>query len=834
MATIPDLPHLYQTLVSGGFGTDDQMLGRAIADALLLVGAVTTGNLTPAALPNIGKHYGAAEARKAVAIAEAIKEKGLLFGTIPSDQGVVGRAKEILETPKTFYVDKNKGDDIANDGLTPDTPLQTLSWAVNYIRSNYDLNGFTATVLIAPGYYGPLDLRNLMLNGKLVLVGAETDPSKARIERIDAENIINDLVLDKLTVQTGINLENCHTVKLSRLHFSRVAAVQSRVKVKEYCHILPGAPEVYMIASGSTLDACDTIHFIKEELNLNRFIVVKDQSGAKFNHADFDFKERITGRTFDIEGSSYITTGSNDTMFLPGSIPGKIAANCSYDDIVGNAGTAIKVDNSSNQLQSTDLQGSLGEIDKRLRKLEAQKNVSSFNDRSGDVYPRVEDYDAEMITYRDYFLQEVLDQLVAGVDRLVRLPKVQSFNGRKGDIQPAKGDYTSDQILADGVSVATRLGSLRNDILSLEDAISVLHNRPNPVLDTDGLVQLREAIATLQHAVLNLEQRPFSTKIDPSSLTASEISCEVPNGFLPGSVQSTLNQLVSMVSQIALGLDKVATEAEATIDEVETLKEKAGNIQNQQTLNSKAIDSQQTHIDNLWEKDKYHQRRGTSHVDSASTYYVGKDQEFKYLQDVIDIIHTRLSVNRVLTIQLGADYDPSQEVVLVRGQYRGIGQVVITGELPEIQFDGSFGYLIKDSLCTYGITASGGSQLDIEDTAFSPIKDGYNLLADQKSTIGLSGKSLLTAGSGLQFAVSEYQSSIVFAPESKLIVDSGNEYKLALMQAQFQGILDVRQAAIQSTHRDPVILKGQSLLIGADALPTMTDIELDDTCSVIK
>ena len=834
MTNIPNLPHLYQALVSGGFGESDQMLGRAVADAILLIGAVSTGNLMPSALPNINKQYGAGEARKAIAIAEALKEKGLIFGTVPTDQGVVGRAKEILETPKTFYVDKNNGEDVANDGLTPNSPLQTLSWAINYIRSNYDLNGFTATIVIAPGIYGPLDLRNLMLNGKLVLVGSETDPSHVRIERIDAENIINDLVLDKLTVQTGINLENCHTVKVSRSAFSRVAAVQSRVKVKEYCHILPGAPEVYLLGSGSYLDACDTIHFIKDDLPLNRFVAVKDQSAAKFNGASFDHQERATGRKFDIEGSSYVTTGTRDLEWLPGTLLGKLGANCSYDDIVGDAGTAIRVDNASNKLKSTDLQGSLTELDKRLYKLENKSSVASFNDRVGAVYPRSEDYDAEMVTYREAFVQDVLDELVAAVDRLVRLPKVQSFNNRNGEVVPAKGDYTTDQIMADGVTLAQRLGKLQRDLTDLSIAVVNLEEVPSPVLDQEGLKQIREALATLQHAVLKLEQRPFSTKVDPASLTASEISYEAPNGILPGSVQSAINQLVSMALSLGSGLDKVATEAEVTIDEVEQLKAKVSILENQQKLTSELIDQNRVGIDNLWEKDKYHQQRGTTQVNSVTSYTVGPDEQFHYLQDVIDHIQTKLCVNRLLTIYLAENYDPNSEVVRVHGRYRGFGQVVITGSLPEIIFEGAFGYLINNSICSYGVTAANGTVLDIADTAFSPVEDGYNLLSDHKSTIGLLEKINLRAGSGLQFAVAEHQSSIVFAPESKLIVDSENEYQLALMLAQYQSVLDIRQASMESTHNDPVILRGQSLLIGADALPTTTDLELDDTCSVIK
>ena len=826
MASIPDLPHLYQTLVSGGFSESDQMLGRAIADALLLVGAISTGTLAPSALPNIGKHYGTAEARKAVAIAEAIKEKGLVFGTVPRDQ-LGGAAKEILETSKVFYVDKTDGDDIRNNGLTPNEPFKTISGSIDYIRSNYDLSGYTVTLLVSAGSYGPLDLRNLMLDGKLVISGQDIDPSKVKIERVDAENVVNDVVFDKLTVTDGFNLENCHTVKIKRAHFSCITAIQSRVKIEDYCHILPGHSEAYYIAVGSMLTATDTIHFIRQPLHWNRFIAVLDQSGAKFEGTIFD-AQLVTGKRFKIGGSSYITTGTDDPNFFPGTLAGDVGANCSYDTLIGDAGKAIRVDNASNELKSTDLQGSLTELDKRLRKLEAKNPVSSFNDRDGEVYPKSDDYDANQITYRDGYLQEVVDQLVAGVDRLVRLPKVNSFNGRQGEIKPAKGDYNSDQILADGVPLSAKLGQLKEQLETLTNNVEQLWQAPIPVLDQDGLLRLQKSLTAVQAEIEKLK-RAKPVAFDPGTIKADSI--KTFNG--QENVQSSLERMADVALTQSTALDKLFTAFEVTADEISQLSEKAEKSELVFAVCQKMIEANKQHIDNLWEKDEYHQHRGTTQVDTVAEYQVGPGERFESLQDVVDLVQTKLCVNRVLTIKLKPDYDPDREVVLVKGQHRGIGQVVITGKLPEMVFEGVFGYCIDNSESANGLIVSEGSVVDIQDSVFVPVGQGANLVVDRKSTVLFRGDTVLKGGTGLQFAAVEKQSQITFDLGSKLIVDAGNKYNLALMNAQFQSVLDVRQALIQSTHDDPIILKGQSLLIGEEALPDTTKVDCDEISSVI-
>lgn len=58
-----------------------------------------------------------------------------------------------LAAPLTIYVSPS-GSDVAGNGLTAGTPFQTITYAYNFIRNNYDLNGNSVTIQLANGTYG--------------------------------------------------------------------------------------------------------------------------------------------------------------------------------------------------------------------------------------------------------------------------------------------------------------------------------------------------------------------------------------------------------------------------------------------------------------------------------------------------------------------------------------------------------------------------------------------------------------------------------------------------------------------------------------------------------
>lgn len=67
-----------------------------------------------------------------------------------------------LAAPLTIYV-ATTGTDAPGKGLAVGTPFQTISYAYNFIRNNYDLNGNTATIQLANGTYS-----QAICSGKIV------------------------------------------------------------------------------------------------------------------------------------------------------------------------------------------------------------------------------------------------------------------------------------------------------------------------------------------------------------------------------------------------------------------------------------------------------------------------------------------------------------------------------------------------------------------------------------------------------------------------------------------------------------------------------------------
>jgi hypothetical protein len=71
--------------------------------------------------------------------------------------------RQVLSVALTnYYIDKATGSD-NNDGLTPNTPWQTLQFAANYFANHIDFNGNKVVVNVNPGTYAPFNILGLPL-----------------------------------------------------------------------------------------------------------------------------------------------------------------------------------------------------------------------------------------------------------------------------------------------------------------------------------------------------------------------------------------------------------------------------------------------------------------------------------------------------------------------------------------------------------------------------------------------------------------------------------------------------------------------------------------------
>jgi hypothetical protein len=80
-----------------------------------------------------------------------------------------------LNNQLTLFV-ATTGSDTLGTGLSSGSPFATLQHAYNYLQNNFDLNGFTATINIAPGTYAPVicagpimgqNANNVIFNGSI-------------------------------------------------------------------------------------------------------------------------------------------------------------------------------------------------------------------------------------------------------------------------------------------------------------------------------------------------------------------------------------------------------------------------------------------------------------------------------------------------------------------------------------------------------------------------------------------------------------------------------------------------------------------------------------------
>ena len=88
-------------------------------------------------------------------------------------------ASGMLFAPRDYYVNSTTGND-SNDGLTAATPFQTLQKAQNTSQL-YNLNGFSITIHIANGTYGPVTCGRINGSGNIIYLGNPSNPTAVQI-----------------------------------------------------------------------------------------------------------------------------------------------------------------------------------------------------------------------------------------------------------------------------------------------------------------------------------------------------------------------------------------------------------------------------------------------------------------------------------------------------------------------------------------------------------------------------------------------------------------------------------------------------------------------------
>lgn len=80
--------------------------------------------------------------------------KQISSGSQSSHAVNLGQVRIRLKANLTLYVSP-AGADIPGNGLTAGTPFLSITYAYNFLRNNFDLSGYTATIQLANGTYAP-------------------------------------------------------------------------------------------------------------------------------------------------------------------------------------------------------------------------------------------------------------------------------------------------------------------------------------------------------------------------------------------------------------------------------------------------------------------------------------------------------------------------------------------------------------------------------------------------------------------------------------------------------------------------------------------------------
>ena len=129
----------------------------------------------------------------------------------------------------------------------------------------------------------------------------------------------------------------------------------------------------------------------------------------------------------------------------------------------------IDYDNQASQLQATNVQAAIDEVHGEI----PEHVVNSFNNREGNVTPENHDYNAEQIDYDNTTSQLQATDVQAAIDEIIGLvitAGVGSFNGRSGIVLPQSGDYPASLI-----PISTSNTDLPNTVTNVQQYIEYEH-----------------------------------------------------------------------------------------------------------------------------------------------------------------------------------------------------------------------------------------------------------------------------------------------------------------------------------------------------------------------
>ena len=798
----PNLPGLYAVSEYGSsFGESEMRMARAIADAIY---ELAMKNTIPTSLPGLNTLYGEGEQRKAVAIAQALQEKGLIINS-GVDVPEYGH-KVSLQTDKVFYVDNKSGEDKKGAGLGPNTPFKSLFYALGHIRHNYDFNGFSVILSVAPGLYGPIELKNLTANGTLKIRGIGDDRQDVRFERLYAENITNDLFLENITIQRGCYFENCNTVNLCKNKQQEITAVNSRIVIQKDIQWRGHTSYALKLDANSLLDGKNCEFIFEESKSYAAYALVTNQSSLVLDSAKYSYlnEAKVEGIKFIVKGSSHISTGTGDSELLPGNLPGRIDGSSAYDEIRGqsvidlelktkldkiakkgsvpqtiDAATRGELETLSSLINSLSHQ--LREQQKKLDELKRQKSVTEYKGRTGKVLPQKGDYTTEDVTHDKYnTAHQAIEGLRHNYLELAAKETAISFNNRSGNISPEQGDYTSREILHEGEVLAELIGDIKSKVERIESSyVASYNNRRGHVKP----IESDYGIGNIEKEILNLQE-------------ADE---EKGKALLKAESDTTENKRI--ISKVGNTVSELSTQ-------LANVPEQLASVQQLGEENTKAIEK-------LSEHSRYK-------LSEDMTISVGP-APFISLQSAIDHIYAYFDLSGY-GVKILIEENLTEDFI-IKGNPVGVGEITITGDIGKGSITNCDYVKLEDCLFEKTLLVE-NSQLVLSDCTFIGAPIG---LKANNSGIILEGVTIADGGDSISFASLNDYSQLRGRGGSALNILRKYDN---LITTNNQSTLDLRSITFEG-EAGKVSIYNRSVLLGKSYLTDAIQLETDDTSVAI-
>lgn len=257
-----------------------------------------------------------------------------------------------LSANLTVYVSTTGNDN--NTGLSAGSPFLTLNKAYNFIRDNYDLNGYTATIQLADGTYTTgLNAQGSVVGrtqigggaaGTIILAGNAGTPTAVVID-VTGGPAISCSSSAAVTVQNmklqggyGIGVSTRGEVNIgSGITFGPCTAAHvflsigaPYLKVGANYTIAGAAPIHWWVAETGNIDCGGKTITLTGTPAFSNAFAIASGSGSQISCGGNTFSGSATGARYYANVNGAINTSGGGANYLPGSLAGSTATGGQY------------------------------------------------------------------------------------------------------------------------------------------------------------------------------------------------------------------------------------------------------------------------------------------------------------------------------------------------------------------------------------------------------------------------------------------------------------------------------------------------------------------------